>query len=311
MAYLISGEIPCHAEEGTIPVRSANGPKMDKRTIQSTLKEQPIKVEIYERTIGPFKVDNKYFTILLKLKKILDTGVTFHETVEAFEIKDEEGNIHYQKAFDVIIDENGFRQSVSVEGMALEGKYGKGLILYYGIDPSAPSSGVSCQIFTLKGERLVPLSLPLTVYGKIYDLKRSSNNFLMLFDGDLMKFGVWTGNYRIVVPILVDWRRLTVRPFPHDLGDFQVEAEREPVEGETFVRLFRVRDLSTAPRHVVIRKTSKVEFLFASTKILLTTSDNHLIISAEDPWLRVRIDGNEGWVKEAGDLNALGLPDAG
>jgi hypothetical protein len=311
--------MPLHADEGEIPMRpmpfavtEKHGPTKDKTITQSQRKWQSLKVESSERRIGPLNVDGKYFTVLLKVKKIFDPRVVFHETVESFEIKDKEGNTHYQRSYEATVGEYGFRESVSVDGYVLEGRYGRGLILYYGIDPSAPSSGVSCQIFALKDGRLVAVSLPLAVYGKIYDLpKGSSENSLRLFNGDLLKFGVWTGNYQIIVPILIDWRRVAIRPFPHNLGDFKVEAEREPVEEETFVRLFQVRDLSTVPKHVVIKKETKVEFLYAYTKIILETSFNQLVISAHEPWLKVRINGKGGWVKEASDLNALGLPDAG
>ena len=34
-------------------------------------------------------------------------------------------------------------------------------------------------------------------------------------------------------------------------------------------------------------------------------------LPAEDPWLKVRIDGKEGWVHTPEDFMAIGLPQAG
>jgi len=49
------------------------------------------------------------------------------------------------------------------------------------------------QVFALKGEYLIALFLPLTVYRQIYELPHGSNpNARRLFDGNTMRFGVWT-----------------------------------------------------------------------------------------------------------------------
>jgi hypothetical protein len=72
-----------------------------------------------------------------------------------------------------------------------KGQAGVGLIVYYSISPSAPLSGISCQVFTLEAGHLAPLFSPLAVYGRIHELPRGSNpNALRFFEGNTMKFGV-------------------------------------------------------------------------------------------------------------------------
>ena len=94
-----------------------------------------------------------------------------------------------------------------------------------------------------------------------------------------------------------------------------VEAERVPSDQElTFVRLFsEANENMGVPRHVVLRKHSKVEILAA--KIKLSWDDSRDVIffgvDNQDPWLKVRIDDMEGWIHTQEDFTALGVLEAG
>ena len=294
------------------------------------------KKESYEKRMGPFNINEREFTVILKLVKYQGPSNGFDETVKSFSIVDKEGKIHYQKSFDVgygngefaqslgiwayaldSSDEKGFlRESGKLKEIILKGQVGVGLIVYYGITPSAPSSGVSCQVFALKGEHLFPLFLPLTVYGQIYDLPRGSNpNTVKLFDGNTMKFGVWTGWFEVIVPVnVLDELRVVPLRYNSTFGynAFNVIVDRRPSEEDTFVRLFNHPEASTIPRHVIIRKETKVEFLWAYARVSIGSSGTESVISINDmPWLKVRIDGKEGFVRDDEDLLALGIHAAG
>jgi hypothetical protein len=286
--------------------------------------------------MGPFKIDGKEFTLIINLMKYQGASNGFDETVELFSIVDKEGKIHYQKSFDVEYGNGRFAESIGVWAYALDsngrkgflyesgrlkefiskGQAGVGLITYYGVTPSAPSSGVSCQVFALKGEHLLPLFLPLTVYGQIYELPHgSSPNALRLFADDTMKFGVWTGWFGVIVSVKVlDLLRVVPLHYNSTFGynAFAVVVKRRNSEEETFVRLFNNPDASSIPRHVIIKKDTKVEFLWAYARISIGSSGAECVISIDDmPWLKVRIDGKEGFVRDAEDLLALGIHQAG
>jgi hypothetical protein len=289
-----------------------------------------------ERRIGPFKLNEKEFTVILNLMKYQGASNSFDETVESFSIVDRKGEVHYQKLFDVASGNGGFAESIGIWAYALEncdrkvfhyesgrlkestskGQGGVGLIIYYGVTPSAPCSGVSCQVFALKEERLVPLFSPLTVYGEIYELSHGSNqNARVLFDGDTMRFGVWTGWFTVIVEVKV-FDRLKVEPLHHNLtfnyDAFDVKVKRRASEKETFVRLFDYPETSSIPRHVIIKKDTKVEFLWAYTRASIQSGSTESSISTDAmPWLMVRIDDNEGFVRDAEDLLALGIHPAG
>lgn len=294
------------------------------------------KIKSHEKRMGPFKINERGFTVILKLMKYQGASKGFDETVESFSIVDKEGEVHYQKSFDVEYGNGRFAESVGICAYALDsrgrkgflyesgklkefiskGHSGVGLILYYGVTPSAPSSGVSCQVFTLKGEHLVPLFAPLTVYGRIYELPHGSNpNALRLFDGNTMKFGIWTGWFEVIVPVKV-LDRLRVVPLHYystfGYNAFDVIVERRHSEEETFVRFFNNPEVSSIPQHVIIKKDTKVKFLWGYARVSIESGGAECVISIDEmPWLKVRIDGKEGFVRDAEDLLALGIHPAG
>jgi hypothetical protein len=293
-------------------------------------------IKSYERQMGPFRIDDEKFKVILKLMKYQGASKDFDETVESFSIVDKEGAVHYQKSFDVEYGNGRFDEITEIGAYALDstgrkgfrresgrlkefiskGQAGVGLIVYYGISPSAPLSGVSCQVFTLKGGHLAPLFSPLTVYGRIYELPRGSNpNALRLFDGNTMKFGVWTGWFEVIVPVKVlDGLRVVPLHYHSTFGynAFDVIVERRHSEEETFVRLFNHPEASSMPRHVIIKKHTKVDFLSAYARVSIGLGGAECVISVDEmPWLKVRIDGKEGFVRDPEDLLALGIHPAG
>ncbi|MFC2169284.1 hypothetical protein ACFLRM_01785 [Acidobacteriota bacterium] len=293
------------------------------------------KVTRMKQRLGPFLVGDREFTVLLRKKKIEGVPEGFDETVKSFSIVDDQGVLHYQKSFQVTIGEKMFDETIGIWAFTLESVGRKifrkkagllkeqtvnegeacGLVLYFGISPSAPSSGVSCQVFALSAERLVPLFEPLTVYGRIHDLPEGNGTMARrLLEENTMRFGVWTGWFEVTVPVKV-LEVLRVIPRYHHktfgLDAFDVVVERRPSEQETFVRLFEYPG-DSMPRHVVVKKESKVEFLQAYTKVSFESGRGETVISLpEMPWLKVRINGMEGFVKDEEDLMALGLRPAG
>ena len=294
------------------------------------------KIQREERRLGPFKINNKEFSVIIKALKYQGASRGFDETVESFSIVDKQGDIHYSKSFDVEYCDGGFAESLAMSAYALDSKGkrgfrsesgklkrivskerpGVGLVLYYGFTPSAPSSGVSCQVFALKGGHLVPQFQPLTVYGRIYELAHgSSSNAVRLFDDDTMKFGVWTGWFEVIVPVKV-LDRLIVAPLHYSstygYKAFDVIVKRRCFEEETFVRFFNRPEVSSIPRHVIIKKDTRVEFLWAYARVSIRSGKAGCAIAIDEmPWLKARIDGKEGFVRDAEDLLALGIRPAG
>ena len=128
----------------------------------------------------------------------------------------------------------------------------------------------------------------------------------------------------VVVPVLVDWLQAKVRsgwrctkltsrgPLP--VCRFPVEASLTPLQEDlSFVRLLPEDfEPDATAQHVVVKKTSKVEILEAAGVLNWEESPDGINMSVgEDLWLRVRIDGKEGWIHTQEDFSAIGLPQAG
>jgi hypothetical protein len=156
----------------------------------------------------------------------------------------------------------------------LKGGFATGLLIGVSCWPSAPSSGEVWELFGLLNGKLSRLGKPFTTDGAFLGLipnPPQKRGRATLFLPDVMHFRVWTGNFHVTVPVRVD--RMQGR---------------------------------LVPRHVVVRKDSRVEFLGAKIKLSWDASHEVLFFGADDqdPWLKVSIDGQE-------DFDAVGVPRAG
>jgi hypothetical protein len=67
-------------------------------------------------------------------------------------------------------------------------------------------------------------------------------------------------------------------------------------------------------KHVVVEPNSKVEFLGAEVPITWSEDAKNICFGVAqngDTWLKVRIDGVEGWIHTQEDFDAIGLPLSG
>ena len=80
-----------------------------------------------------------------------------------------------------------------------------------------------------------------------------------------------------------------------------------------FVRLRREADESTGvTQHVVVKRDSKAEFLGAEAEVVEKENAGNVSLGvSDDVWLKIRIDGREGWIHTQEDFQAIGLPQAG
>jgi hypothetical protein len=201
------------------------------------------------------------------------------------------------------------------------------LVVGWSSIPSAPDACATYVVLGLFEGKLVPFSEPFCEdiassgpdsQDRTWKLKRDSGTDFEIFE---IRRGY--GFFHVIVPIRVDF--LMARLFPArwcirmgapaplaEHCEFPVETERIAAKEDTFVRLFPSADETRTPRHVVVKPDSRIEFLLALAPNAMERSGKWKNDqSGEIPWLKVRIDGKEGWVHAEEDLNALGLFQAG
>jgi hypothetical protein len=140
----------------------------------------------------------------------------------------------------------------------------------------------------------------------------------------VLRFRVWAGNFFVIVPLRILWSRNTIGPAwqcvkmtprgPKPICALSVEAERLPAEEDlTFVRLHREADEGMGvPQHVVVKRDSKVEFLGVETEVVWKENADSVGLGvSDDVWIKIRIDGKEGWIHTQEDFQAIGLPQSG
>lgn len=276
------------------------------------------------------------FRLLTHVQSIEGTN---DETVEWWELRDTNEHVVYREAYGVAFENGSFESTVQITASSFNTRQGSG-ILVHGMDlPSAPESGGWVRVFGYKYGRdkyaadpslFGPFGPPIVVEGEFLDIDTDSSGPSPVPVGgvtvtvmhDVLKFRVWTGNFNIVYPVLINWITGKLQPAWHCIESTskgQVERCSYPITVEahrddqpTFVRLFPGADEGFTPKHVIVQPQSKIEYLEARTPVLWNEDARTITFSVNgDVWVKIRIDGVEGWIHSQEDFEAVGLPQAG
>ena len=264
---------------------------------------------------------------------------TTDETVEWWELRDAKEHVVYRESYPVAFENGMFESTVGIRANSFTTKQGSG-ILVHGMElPSAPDSGGWVQVFGFKYGRdkyaadeslFGPFGPPIFIDGEFLDIGTDSfRPTPTSFGGatatvvhDVLKFRMWTGNFNIVYPVLINWITGKLQPAGRCIettSKGQVERCSYPITVEahrdhqpTFVRLFPEADDGFTPKHVIVQPQSKIEYLEARTPVAWNEDAKAISFSVNgDLWIKVRIDGLEGWIHSQEDFEAVGLPQAG
>jgi hypothetical protein len=329
----------CLATAGALPVRAQGDDGTAGRPPQGAAAPAPTIAE-FRRQEGPFDLGGQRFTVDLQMKRLAGQGRAadpdFRETLATMEIKDPVGRVHFQRTFPYEVADDRFVETTAASAQMLRGRQGRGLLITYGMLPSTPLGGESWQVFGLFAGppsaplhgRLVPFSKPIFAEGQLITEKPGARvvetSQEPRLQGDVLRFRVWAGNFFVIIPLRILWFRNTIGPAwqcvkvtprgPKPICALSVEAERHPAaEDMTFVRLRREADEGTGvAQHVVVKRDSKLEFLGAEAEVVWKENADSVSLGvSDDVWLKIRIDGREGWIHTQEDFQAIGLPQAG
>lgn len=283
------------------------------------------RLEDIEERQGPFTMAGQSFNVVLHYKCFPGKSDPDSRTLISLDIRDATGDIRYRTSFPYAVEEGAFTDSCSADVRLLRGSNGTGFLIEWGCLPSAPLAGGPWQIIGVVGGKLVPIGKPLVTEGEWDEfvpgaITRKGNLTQIL--PDMIKIRVWTGYFFVSVPVRIDWREGKLALGQHCMyqtghgfaeGGCEMpvyEARVTPREQEmTFVRMFRESDERSGPAaHIVVKKDSKVEVVAGKVLIIWKEGSEAVCLSVgEDVWVKVRIDGKEGWIHTPEDLNAIGL----
>jgi len=323
-----------------------------------------------ERRLGPFSISGTSYSVVLRMKP-RQPGTTQEtgDSVVAVEIQDAAGAVQYQRKFPYQETNGAFSDAWFVSAIPLAGANGSGLLVNYGFDsePSAPEedSPEWRQVFGVIAGKLRPFGAPL--YMDAPDgLDESGKSSIYRLAGpigssaDEIQFPVWTGHFRLIYPVRVDWAKGTLSPvqpcsepapakgrpvasnsggpgtsFPSSAPvevpacQYKVlpESDRR-VGGTTFVTLCSTTAANCPnAERVAVKSNSNVALLLAQVNARwnpgAASGPADSAKSAQNPmndaggvawdrssevWLKVRIDGKEGWMHGEEDFTAIGFP---
>ena len=295
----------------------------------------PPKVSVSDRS-QTLIVAQQTFRLLTHVQSMAGTG---EQTVEWWELRNAKDQVVYRQSYPVTFTNGSFDWMVSISAKSFTTAQGGGILIEGGEEPSAPDSGGWVQVFGFKYGRdkygadeslFGPFGPPIFIEGEFLGVDTDSfRPTPTSFQGttttvvrDVLKFRLWTGNFNIVYPVLINWITGRLQPAWRCLertSKGQVERCSYPITIEahrdsqpTFVRLFPEADDGFTPKHVIVQPQSKVEYLEARTPVTWNEDAKAISFSVNgDVWIKVRIDGVEGWIHSQEDFDAVGLPQAG
>jgi hypothetical protein len=292
------------------------------------------RVEDAEQRIGPFAIAGQNYTVVLHEKRLTSVDApAFARTLAGMEIKDAAGNVSYQIGFPYAIEQGRFQRSLSASAQLASGNTGTGLVIYYreqtaASQTSAVQTSESWQLFGLVNDKLVPLGKPALIgvpaaggpfMGVM--MRAANGGVSVIGQPDTIEVRAWTGYFYVFVPLRVDWNHGGLAQGQRcmemlggglrEVGcDMRVAANRKPpVDEFAFIRLLpEAYENPASAEHVVVQKDSKVEIL--GSRAITTWNETGGLIQPvfSDVWLRVSVDGQQGWIHGEDDFAALGLP---
>jgi len=237
-------------------------------------------------------------------------NMLWDRTVKEIRIIDRAGTTHFAESYHIPLYGTGFEYSYRIEPYLLMTENDRGILLVRDALPSAPTSGRSIRIFSRHEEKIKPISHWLTVAGDIEGISPSDDGRVRLPPGDTVTFLVWTGHFSVVVPVLVDLEGVRIL-VPEGIRSYALKA-KGPVffRNPDPVNLFMEPSESSPTIKIAVSRSSRIEYIETLTEAHLAGEKN-LELRVLSPWLRVRVDGQEGWLREERDFISVGLPPAG
>jgi len=295
-----------------------------------------LQTEDVTQSLGPFGIVGEKFTVVLHAKRLPKTAKReAMQTLAALEIRDHADAVLYKRAFAYQIVAGKFAATLTASAKLLPATNGNGLLITYREESSDGHGATFWQVFGFIKGKLGLFASPVSsefpgATGMMMGtaVRGGAMGMPMVQPGDPAELRLWTGNFHVIVPILVDWRNARLLPgqrcFEAAGGpglrergcDLRVEAQRKPSEGELgFVRMFQQpEEYEGGAKHVVVKRDSPIEYLMARGIVRWTANGDLLQATLPDLWLKVLIDNDadkSGWIHTEEEFHAVGLPSAG
>jgi hypothetical protein len=266
-----------------------------------------------EKRLGPFSINGNNYVVVLRQEPQSRGG----QTVSAMEIRDSRDTLLYKRSFRSQPDRVSHSESWYVSAHLMTRGNGTGLMVNYSRDgePSAHEETTWWQLFGVVDGVLRPFTGPLAVQGDLLD-----SHF------DNFDFRVWAHYASLIFPVRVDWAEGKMLPEQNCETipcQFKVIPKEPGYRGDlTFVRLCPDPEKCQSPERVLVKNDSNIEIASCSAlvrwnpgNVLDQSSEGKsamdgeagITVPGDAVWLKMRIDGKEGWVHDEEDFMRIGM----
>jgi hypothetical protein len=283
-----------------------------------------------ERRLGAFAIGGQMYAVVAREKSVSGArDAKFATTLAELQVRDANETVVYQESFPYDLQDGHFTRQLSASASVLQGVGGSLLLLRFLEEPAA-GHAESWRVFGLVRGELAPFGVPLplgqgsgiAVGGVLTGVMVRGGIAVtpLASTAELLEFRAWAGRFFVYVPVRVDWEQGqwseaeqcfelaggSLRPSGCNL---RVSADARSRGDGSIVTLYAepAEDPYNA-QQVPVRGSSPVELLAARTVVNWQRSGQRIACTFDEMWLRVRIDGNEGWLHSEADLAALSLP---
>jgi hypothetical protein len=295
---------------------------------------------------GPFAIGDQRYTVLFQYK-VLSEGpspsakpANSSATLSRFEILNGQNTSIYHQEFPYTFTQGHLQDHLSASASLLSGNGGVALAIRFLDRPESPDkiAKESWQLFTVVDGQFRALG-PLLPLGHGSDIAVGGVVTAVMMKGgiavmpmastaEVLALRVWTGNFYASVPVRFDWPhgqwgvgqqcyRNTNGTLTESGCIIPMQAVPQPRslhDDFPYVQLFPAPDADTGGSdNIMITPNKPVEFLEMFAVVHWHTEGlqgQRVACTFSDVWLRVRIDGQEGWVHGQDAFTALGLPQA-
>ncbi|HEY6268800.1 MAG TPA: hypothetical protein VIX11_10915 [Candidatus Acidoferrum sp.] len=252
---------------------------------------------------GPFEIDGHVFTLRVSYgcTKLDEKGEqcndAFGDSAEWFRILDASGKVQFQQSYPVTGDDG----STSISALSLEGRSHQALQVIFSFSPATPDTGEVSQLFALHDGSLQPLMPKPWVFGQLNLPKGQSKDSFKLLASDSFEYPVNAFFFSKVNRYRLNWQDFRIDPI--NPSEFDVQPYQGEIEADGVINLFAKPDKNSVREHVQVGPKSHIVVLKGSAD---TSSPEDLPISGQI-WLKIKIDGKEGYINGSSDFAAIGL----
>ena len=169
------------------------------------------------------------------------------------------------------------------------------------VSPGRINSGWITILHPANG-RLEAVTPNLHFYGRVEHIPDKGPNVRQLVPDDVIRYQFWAGHYYLINLVRVDLRSGTLSHSCEQNCTLPVICSPKPTMKEETVSLYE-RPMGNG-RKVELKPNINLECLEAYVENM---SWSDISKGGNEPWLHVRVNGIDGWMRDDADLERLGL----